>query len=194
MENKLEAFIVKRNKILLPAIDVVSYNWIDTYWVGAKRKYIGPEILIEPYEYKRDGYRLYGTEIPIIFSHKKSLEITEPVRFICIGVETKQWDVSLTMKKEDPNCKRNFEYSGEHIINEQIIKWLEQEKNIESMRIVREWAIEYGRQLRMYKECEQFVDVRMELNRREKEIKDDIRRKNPNPLFEKNNELIKRYQ
>ena len=61
MENQLEAFIVKRRKILLPALDVVSYRWVDPYWTRAKRKDIGSEILIEPYEYKRDGFRLYGT-------------------------------------------------------------------------------------------------------------------------------------
>ena len=62
------------------------------------------------------------------------------------------------------------------------------------MRIVREWALEYGRQLQMYKECEQYVDVRMELNCCKKEIRDNTRRENQNPLFEKNSELIKRYQ
>ena len=128
MENQLEAFIVKRTRLLLPALDVVSYNWVDPYWTGARKRTIGPEILIEPYEYKRDGYRLYGTEIPIIFSHKKSLEMTDPVRYVCIGVKTRQWDASLTMKKEDPNCKRNFEYSEKRITDDQIIKWLEQEK------------------------------------------------------------------
>lgn len=194
MENQLEAFIVKRNKILLPAIDVVSYNWIDTYWVGAKRKVVSSEILIEPYEYKRDGYRLYGTEIPIIFSHKNFMEMTDPVRFVCLGVETRQWDVSLTMKKDDPNCKGDFQYSGKRITDDQIIAWLGKEKNIESMRKVRQWVLEYGRQLQMYKECEQFVDVRMKLNRHKKEIWDTTQQKNSIPLLEKNNELVKKYQ
>ncbi len=194
MESQLEAFIVKRNKILLPAIEVVSYRWINPYWVGVGRKEVSSEILIEPYEYKRDGYRLYGTEIPIIFSHKKFIEMTDPVRFVCIGVKTRQWDVSMTEKKEDPNCTRNFEYSGKRIIDNQIIEWLEQEKNIESMKKVREWALEYGKQLKMYKECEQSVDVRMELNRRIKQIRDTDLQKDKNPLIERNNELVKKYQ
>jgi len=193
MKNQLEAFVVKRRKILLPVNEVVSYEWINSYWTGANRKIVPSEILIEAHEEKSDGYTLYGTEIPMIFSYPKLMKMTDPDQAICLGVETRQWEISKTSKREDPNFRKEFHYIGKRITDEEVIQWLEQEKNIESMKIVRTWALAYGKELSLYQKYASYVEEQWERNQREK-LKRDEMIDIQNPLLEKRNELVKKYQ
>lgn len=68
--------------------------------------------------------------------------MTEPIKKTCIGVETRQWEISRSMQKSNSNGL--FHYNGKYITDEDVIAWLENEKNIESMKRLKEWAIQYG--------------------------------------------------
>ena len=148
-ENTLGAFVVKRKKILLPKL-TKRYSEGDTAWCSAK-EIVNKEILIESKEETPNGYYLYGTEIPVIFSYPREDVMTNPNMRTCIGVETKQWEISRLMQNSELDTK--FLYKGKYITDEDIIDWLVKEENIESMKIVREWAIQYG------KECQRVLEA-----------------------------------
>ena len=148
--NTLSAFIVRSRRILLPALRNKYTDIDNTFWCSARKHDINKNILIEAKEETKNGYYLYGTEIPIIFSYPNWHEYTRPMMQSCVGVETRQWAISESMKRVEPNTE--FHYHGKQIIDEDVIAWLEKEKNIESMKKVREWILEYS------EECEKILE------------------------------------
>ncbi len=193
-KNTLEAFVVKRKKVLLPALNIENF-WNSTYWCSVKtsRRALKGEILIESKEEKVNDYYLYGTEIPVVFCYPNYHEETRPFMEICIGVETKKWEVSSSMKKSHPDGK--FHYNGKCITNEDVIHWLENEINIESMKRVREWAIRYGedcqKRLEDMKKRQEEEAPRLEAMRRQREEEQAQKVKK---MINKRNELISKYQ
>lgn len=158
-ENTLGAFVVKRRKILLPALNNRESDSNNTFWhFSIDKSIVHKEILIEAKEETVCGYNLYGTEIPVVFSYPNTWEKTEPIMKPCIGVEAKQWEVSKSRKIDHLN--ETFQYQGKYITDEDVITWLENERNIESMKRVKEWAIQYGEQ------CKELLEA---INNRRKE-------------------------
>ena len=97
-ENILEAFVVKRGKILLPALNSGMPKDKNTFWrFSIDRSIVHRGILIEATDKTVEGYHLYETEIPVIFSHPNTWEETRPSMKPCIGVCSKQWEVSKSM-------------------------------------------------------------------------------------------------
>lgn len=191
-QNTLGAFIVKKRKILLPALNAKN-EWDATFWCSTKRIALNKEILIEAKNKRVEEYFLYGTEIPVIFCYPNWHEESRPKMDTCVGVETRQWKISSSMKENYPNGE--FHYNGKYITDEEVIEWLENEKNIESMKRVREWAIQYG------EECKEALEAwkkkrleeapkieamrRLQKEEQEQKVKKMVNRKN---------ELISRYQ
>ena len=137
---RLEAFIVKREKVLLPQIYGLRGRGFSD-WIEAKDNIISKEILIEPGKNNLFRYTLYGTDIPVTFCHP--LSMTAPRLTSFIGVETLHLAASKFMKKISTPAQK-FYYHGKMITNEEIIMWLGNEDNIESMKRVKEWATQYG--------------------------------------------------
>lgn len=184
MEQKstLEAFVVKRRKILLPQIYGLRGLGISG-WRDATRKIVSKEILVESENKDIFEYYLYGTDIPVTFCYPHYLDMTNPPLETCIGVETRQWEVSRSMKRanneNNPNEKQPFYYRGKRITDEEVIKWLENENNIESMKRVKEWAIQYG------KECEELKRHQEQLMAESRAISEKVRKETLEKVEEK---------
>ncbi|MDE5587312.1 MAG: hypothetical protein K2I72_02955, partial [Bacilli bacterium] len=168
----------------------------NAYWRSTKRKIVNKEILIEAIDEAVNGYYLYGTAIPIIFCYPGLFDMTYPNMQTCIGVETKQWEISKFMKLNYPDGE--FHYAGKYITGEDVIAWLENEKNIESMKRVKEWALQYG------KECQEVLENikkwRIETSRMqrcshiaEEEAKRQKLKKRID-MLDRRDELVSRYQ
>ncbi len=190
-ENTLEAFIVKRRKVLLPKI--TDRGQVDcTAWCSSKRT-VNKEVLIEAKEETASGYCLYGTEIPIIFCYPRWSEMTNPNMKTCIGVEARQWEVSSSMKRSHPDGE--FHYKGKYITDEDIIAWLENEQNIESMKRVREWAIQYGEECKKVQEAIHQREVEAVRSRRyHRQAEAERQTQKIKEMVNRNNELVARYQ
>lgn len=191
-QNTLGAFIVKRRKILLPALNIEN-NWNETFWCSTDRKIVNKEILIEAKNERVEEYFLYGTEIPVIFCYPHWHEESRPKMDTCVGVETRKWQVSSSMKENYPNGE--FHYNGRYITDEEVIEWLENEKNLESMKKIRERAIQYG------KKCKESIEA-MEKRKLEEAPKIEAMRRlqkeeqeqKVKKMVNRKNELISRYQ
>lgn len=150
--NTLGAFVVKRRNIVLPKLKYGERYYDRTFWDSIGRNIVHKEILIEAKEETVNGYNLYGTEIPVIFSYPSRFEHNDPIMEVCIGVRTEQEEITKVMREIAPNG--DFRYKGKYITDEEVIAWLENEDNIESMQRVREWVYIYG------KACEAAKEVR----------------------------------
>lgn len=195
-ENTLGAFIVKRRNILLPKLKYGARYFDNTFWFSIDRNIVHKGILIEAKEETVNGYCLYGTEIPVIFSYPSRFEHNHPTMTACIGVRTDQMEITKSMKEKFPDGE--FRYKGKYITDEEVIAWLENYENIESMQRVREWAFIYE------KACEASEEVR---NQRITSISRDIAVKHLRQLeleseeaqkvkkmISRRDELISRYQ
>lgn len=186
--NTLGAFIVKRRKVLLP--NLTGKYEDNVGWYSAK-KHMNKEILIEAKEETPNGYCLYGTEIPIVFCYPHWHDMTDPRKETCVGVETRQWPITRNMQQNYPTGE--FHYKGKHITDEEVIAWLENEKNIESMKRVKEWAIQYGEECK--KVLEAIEQRRIETARKQRysrqaqEEQQKVKR-----MVDRRNELVSRYQ
>lgn len=191
--NTLEAFVVKRKNILLPALKGMESYSNNTFWrFSVDRNIVHREILIESKEETVDGYNLYGTEIPVIFSYPNTWERTNPKLKTCIGVATKQWEALASTKISNQSIE--FHYDGKFITDEDVITWLENEKNIESMKRVREYAIQYGERCKELLEflrkrkAENFVNQAVSEYGEYLENEEKVKK-----LRDRRNELISRY-
>ncbi len=183
-ENILEAFVVKRSKILLPALNSGISGSKNTFWrFSIDRKIVHKGILIEATDKTVEGYYLYGTEIPVIFSYPNTWEKTEPKMKPCIGVETRQWEISKSRKID--HLDGSFQYQGKYITDEDVIAWLENERNIESMKRVKEWAIQYG------EKCKELLEA-INNRRREQRINGAVNQYSEYLDKEENAEKIKK--
>ncbi len=183
-ENTLGAFVVKRKQVLLPGLKNRESNSNNTFWCcSTDRNTVRKEILIEAKEETVNGYNLYGTEIPIIFSYPSTFEKTDPKMETCLGVRTKQVKIAKFMKINQLNGP--FHYNGKFITDEDVIAWLENEQNIESMKRVREWAIQYG------EECKELLEA-IKKREREERIRDRVNRYSGYLDKEENAEKIKK--
>lgn len=146
------------NRLSKPLVDEYGYKNYDLKWCTTRYTLINSlkkqkiwcidgDILIRESSPNTRGYFLYGTDIPIIFictSTGYQGEYPTP-EMACIGVKSHKCETSTYIqgyeRKEVP-----FDYSGKELMDNEIIEWLEQEKNIDSMRKVRQWAIDYDKQ------------------------------------------------
>lgn len=204
-EDKLEAFIVKRRKVLLPKITIEKYeddtDWYlaaivgyagDTFWYSAKRD-MNKEILIEAKEKTPHGYCLYGTEIPVIFCYPRGDVKTLPNMKACIGVETRQWEISKTMQLNHPNAP--FYYNGKYITDEDVITWLENEKNIDSMKRVKEWAIQYIEECKKVRESIHQREVKDVRSRRySRHAEEEKQHQKVKEMVDRRSKLVSKYQ
>jgi len=194
--NTLGAFIVKRKNILLPNLKYWERYFNNKFWSSTDKNIVHKEILIEATEETVDGYNLYGTEIPVIFSYPSRRESSNPTGSACLGVRTDQMEITKSMKESFPNGV--FHYKGKYITDEEVIAWLENAENIESMQRIREWVYMYG------KELEALEEIR---EQRMRSISRDIAIKKENQLEQKKissfrvkrmtarrDELISKYQ
>ena len=188
--NTLEAFVVKRRKVLLPSL-MGKYEG-DVGWYSAN-KHIIKEILIEAKEETVNGYNLYGTEIPIIFVYPSLADMTNPNMRSCIGVETRKWASYKFMKLNCPD--EEFHYNGKYITDEDVIAWLENEKNIESMKRVKEWAIQYGERCKKVLEAIEQQRIETARNQRYSRLTQEAEAaQKVKKMLDRRNELVSRYQ
>ncbi len=145
----LEGILVKKRKILLPNSWKESYN---RGWMGVRNLHLSSGILLDGTTSTATGYKLYGTDIPVVFCYPHWKEMVDPPLEVCIGVEARQWPISRHMVQNYPNGE--FHYKGKVLTDEDVIAWLENEENIDSMRKVREWALEYGEKCKKLEEQE----------------------------------------
>ena len=188
--NTLGAFVVKRRKVLLP--NLTGRYEGDVGWYSAKR-HMNKEILIEAKEETANGYYLYGTEIPIVFCYPHWYDMTNPRKETCLGVETRQWEISRSMQKSNSNGL--FHYNGKYITDEDVIAWLENEKNIESMKRLKEWAIQYGERCKKVLEAiEQRSIETARTQRYSRRAQEEQEQQKVKRMVDRRNELVSRYQ
>jgi len=188
--NTLGAFVVKRRKVLLPVLTNRESDFHNTGWV--QKRNINKGILIEAHEETVNGYTLYGTEIPIIFSYPHFLNDSVPKMAACIGVETRQWAISYVMQMNYPDGR--FHYKGKYITDEDVIAWLENEDNIESMKRVKEWALRYGEECKVVQE--EIKARRLASYKDQKEIRridEEQHREKVKRMIDRRNQLINKY-
>ena len=166
----------------------------NTFWrFSIDRSIVHRGILIEATDKTVEGYHLYGTEIPVIFSCPNIWEETRPLMKPCIGVSTKQREASKYMKVDHPDGR--LLYQGKCITDEDVIAWLEKEDNIESMKNVRELALQYG------EECRKFLEEKSK-REREQRIKKESeqyaeyldKEEKTKQLIAKKDELVAKYR
>jgi len=195
-QNTLSAFIVRRRRILLPALKNKRIDIDNPFWCSVRKHNINTNILIEAKEETQNGYYLYGTEIPVIFSYPTWVDCTNPVMKACIGVETRQWEISKSMKRCEPNAE--FHYHGNQITDEEVIAWLEKEKNIESMKKVREWILEYSEECeKILEEIKKIREVSFVENASmeyKKFLEEEEQKQKKKSLIARRDELVSKYQ
>lgn len=149
----MKAIIVKREKVLLPSASVEEPYWTKTklplkeFLQGGKRYCIDTDILIEKTPSVSTGYGLYGTDIPVRFVYLGVDETVSPFNSACIGVICD--DRKNANGSSELHCTK-FDYDGKKITDEEIIEWLENQKNIMSMRYIRECCVRYAEEMKQY--------------------------------------------
>lgn len=178
-KSTLEGFLVKKRKVLLPQVNQKQYA---RCWIGANKLHLYEGILLQRTIATVKGYQLYGTDIPVVFCYPHWKEMVIPNLETCIGVETRQWPISSHMIACEPNG--NFCYNGKVLLDEKVLEWLENERNVESMRRVREWALEYGKNINQLKDSEEQSTI-------PKASFDSVERQNT--LINRNKVLVAKY-
>lgn len=184
----LKGIVIKKKDVYLPSIG--GWHTVKNYRVSQILKYgfceIGTDILVEERFPALNGYKLYGTDIPIMFVYKKgtSSQMIKPSNTACVGVGHPTWASSLEGQKCYENTSIEFNCPGTTIVDEEVIKWLENEDNIETMKYVKTCALEYQEKMIHYLNDQERRKIEYQTKRNE----------NYKELIRRRDELVEKYQ